>query len=118
MQPSTRSDRSAKRDAGPAFCGRSACRDDRSSGCVSEFAAAMAFDRPARLEFSATSKLMDLAISLRFDKSGSGTELHGTYEPRPKGLMALLFPLLRPMIRRDMSKQHQNLKSYCESQTH
>lgn len=31
--------------------------------------------------------------------------------------MAVLFPLLRPMIRRDMGKQHENLKALCESQT-
>ena len=75
------------------------------------------FDRPERLEFAATSKRMDLAISFTFTDAGSGTLVHGTFDPKPKGIMAVLFPLLRPMIRRDMAKQHQNLKALCESQT-
>ncbi len=74
------------------------------------------FDRPERLEFSATSNRMDLAISFTFTEAGSGTLVHGTFDPKPKGVMAVLFPLLRPMIRRDMAKQHQHLKAFCESQ--
>lgn len=74
------------------------------------------FDRPRRLEFGATSKRMDLAISFTFTEAGSGTLVHGTFDPKPKGVMAVLFPLLRPMIRRDMAKQHQQLKALCESQ--
>ena len=73
------------------------------------------FERPGRLDFSATSKRMDLAMSLTFTESASGTTMHLTVEPQPRGFMALLFPLLRPMIRRDMVKQHQNLKELCES---
>ena len=30
--------------------------------------------------------------------------------------MAVLFPVLRPMIRRGMAKQHQNLMALCEAQ--
>lgn len=74
------------------------------------------FDRPRRLEFAATSKRMDLAISLTFTESGTGTLLHGTFDPKPKGIMVVLFPLLRPIIRRDMAKQHQHFKALCESQ--
>ena len=74
------------------------------------------FERPERLEFSAISKRMDLAISLTFTETATGTLLHGAFDPKPKGIMAVLFPLLRPMIRRDMAKQHQNFKALCESQ--
>lgn len=73
------------------------------------------FERPERLEFSAASKRMDLAISLTFAEEGSGTIVHGTYRPKPRGVMAALFPLLRPMIRRNMAKQHQKFKALCES---
>ena len=75
------------------------------------------FDRPERLEFSATSKRMDLAISFTFTEDGSGTLVHGTFGPTPRGIMAVLFPLLRPMIRRDMAKQHQKFKALCEAQS-
>lgn len=74
------------------------------------------FDRPDRLEFEATSKRMDLAISFTFTDTDSGTVAHGTFVPKPKGVMTLLFPLLRPMIRRDMAKQHQRFKALCEAQ--
>ncbi len=73
------------------------------------------FERPARLEFNAASKRMDLAISLTFVAAGSGTVMHGTYVPKPRGVMAVLFPLLRPMIRRNMAKQHQDFKALCET---
>lgn len=75
------------------------------------------FDRPNRLEFVATSSRMDLAISFTFSEDDSGTLVHGTFDPKPKGIMALLFPLLRPIIRRDMAKQHQHLKALCEAQS-
>jgi hypothetical protein len=75
------------------------------------------FDRPGRLEFAATSKRMDINISYKFTATGSGTLAHGTFAPEPKGLMAVLFPLLRPMIRRDMAKQHEQFKVLCESQS-
>lgn len=52
-----------------------------------------------------------------FTEAASGTLVHGTFDPKPKGIMAVLFPLLRPMIRRGMAKQHQKLKAFCESQT-
>ena len=74
------------------------------------------FDRPAHLEFSATSKRMDLAISFAFTETGSGTLVHGEFDPKPKGIMAVLFPVLRPVIRRGMAKQHQNFKALCEAQ--
>ena len=74
------------------------------------------FDRPGRLEFDATSKRMDLAISFTFTETASGTLVHGEFDPKPKGIMAVLFPVLRPMIRRGMAKQHQNFKALCEAQ--
>ena len=74
------------------------------------------FDRPARLEFDATGKRMDLAISFTFTETDSGSLVHGKFDPKPKGIMMVLFPVLRPMIRRGMAKQHQKLKTLCEAQ--
>jgi hypothetical protein len=58
---------------------------------------------------------MDLTISLTFTETGSGALLHGEFDPKPKGIIALLFPVLRPMIRRRMEKQHQNINALCEA---
>ena len=68
------------------------------------------FDRPERLEFRSTSKRMDITISFTFAEDGSGTLVHGEFDPKPKGIMAALFPLLQPMIRRGMAQQHENFK--------
>ena len=73
------------------------------------------FDRPERLEFDVTSKAMDVHATFRFTKSKSGTRLDIAFEPQPKGIMTVLFPLLRPMIRRDLIKQHLKFKDYCEA---
>lgn len=71
---------------------------------------------PVHLEFDATSKRMNLAIAFTFTETDSGTLVHGEFDPQPKGIMAVLFPVLRPMIRRGMAKQHQNFKALCEAQ--
>ncbi len=59
---------------------------------------------------------MDLAIAFTFTETASGTLVHGEFDPKPKGIMAVLFPVLCPMIRRGMAKQHQNFKALCEAQ--
>lgn len=75
------------------------------------------FDRPERLDFSVTGKAMDVAAVFRFTEAGDGTTLSIEFEPHPKGIMRILFPVLRPLIRRDLAKQHLKFKDFCESQT-
>ena len=75
------------------------------------------FDRPARLDFSVTGKAMDVAAEFRFREAGDGTTLFIEFQPRPKGIMRILFPVLRPIIRRDLAKQHLKFKDFCESHT-
>ena len=75
------------------------------------------FDRPDRLDFSVTGKAMDVAAVFRFTEVGFGTTLVIEFQPHPKGIMKILFPVLRPLIRRDLVKQHLKFKDFCESQT-
>ena len=75
-----------------------------------------AFTRPQRFDVRATSKAMDLALSATFAETGSGTSIHAEFDPAPKGLMKVLLPLLLPMIRRDLDRQHQHFKALCESE--
>lgn len=74
------------------------------------------FDRPGRLDFDVTSRFMDVASTFTFTPSGSGTTLVIEFEPQPKGVMKVLFPLLSPVIRRDLRTQHLKFKTYCEAQ--
>lgn len=73
------------------------------------------FDRPERLDFSVTGKAMDVDARFRFDSPGSGTTLSIEFDPTPKGVMKLLFPMLKPLIRRDLAKQHEKFKHFCET---
>ena len=59
---------------------------------------------------------MDLGITFTFTKTPDGTTIIGEFAPRPKGVMRLLFPLLRPMIRRDMATQHARFVALFESE--
>lgn len=74
------------------------------------------FDRPERLEFNLTGKQMDVAISYRIGESDGTTTAVGTFDARPKGFMKVLLPLLLPLIKRDIAKQHVNFKNLCEAQ--
>ena len=75
------------------------------------------FDRPERLDFSVTGKAMDVAAMFRFTEAGAGTTLLIEFQPHPKGIMNILFPVLKPLIRRDLAKQHLKFKDFCESHT-
>jgi hypothetical protein len=43
-----------------------------------------------------------------------GTELESDFDFRPQGALMVLFPLLGPVIRRDVPKQYASLKALCE----
>jgi len=74
------------------------------------------FDRPGRIDFDVTGKLLDVASTFTFTASESGTRLVIEFEPHPKGIMKVLFPILSPAIRRDLRSQHLKFKAFCETQ--
>jgi uncharacterized protein YndB with AHSA1/START domain len=71
------------------------------------------YDRASRLVFEASGK-PDLTIVYTFTPTGEGTELGSEFDFRPRGALKVLFPLLGPVIRRDVPKQHASLKALCE----
>jgi uncharacterized protein YndB with AHSA1/START domain len=73
------------------------------------------FDRPDHLEFEVLNKRLDVAATFTFTEEDGRTRLNITFEPRPKGLMSALFPILKPLIRRDLAKQHLKFKDFCET---
>lgn len=75
------------------------------------------YDRPNRLDFSVTSKALDVAGMFRFTGAEEGTQLAIEFDPHPKGIMKALFPVLKPLIRRDLLNQHLKFKEFCEAQT-
>jgi uncharacterized protein YndB with AHSA1/START domain len=71
------------------------------------------YDRPSRLVFEANGK-PELTIACTFTPTDEGTELEGDFDFRPSGALKVLFPLLGPVIRRDVPKQYASLKALCE----
>ena len=71
------------------------------------------YDRPSRLELEASGN-PELTIACTLTPTGDGTELQSDFDFRPKGALKVLFPLLAPVIRRDVPKQYASFKALCE----
>jgi hypothetical protein len=73
------------------------------------------YERPKRLEFEVTGKQLDISVGFRFEAAGPGrSRMHGEFDMRPKGFMKLLFPLMKPLVRRDFPKQMAGFKGFVE----
>jgi hypothetical protein len=73
------------------------------------------YDRPSRITFEVTGKQMDITSTFTFTGDAQGTALQGAFDFRPKGALKVLFPLIRPMIKRDLPKQMQSFSAFCTS---
>ena len=71
------------------------------------------YDRPSRLVFEASGQ-PDLTIACTLTPTGEDTELESDFDFRPRGALKVLFPLLAPVIRRDVPKQYASFKALCE----
>jgi uncharacterized protein YndB with AHSA1/START domain len=71
------------------------------------------YDRPSRLVFEASGK-PDLTIACALTRRGEETELESDFDFRPRGVLKVVFPLLAPVIRRNVPKQFASLKALCE----
>ena len=73
------------------------------------------FDRPHRLGFALRGQKMDVDIAIVFTEAQGVTTISGTFEADTRGLMTVLFPFLKPLIRRQIAKEHVNFVRLCES---
>ena len=71
------------------------------------------YERPSRLVLEASGN-PDLTIAYNFAPTADGTQLESDFDFRPRGFLKVLFPLLTPVIRRDVPKQYASLKALCE----
>jgi uncharacterized protein YndB with AHSA1/START domain len=71
------------------------------------------YDRPSRLVFEASGK-PDLTIACTLTPTGEGTELESDFDFRPRGVLKMVFPLLAPVIRRDVPREYASFKALCE----
>jgi Polyketide cyclase / dehydrase and lipid transport len=75
-----------------------------------------AYQRPRKLCFFLNDKSMDVEIDITLVEEGNVTVLTGMFTPHTKGFMRLLFPILQPIIRRDIAKEHKKFIALCEAQ--
>lgn len=72
------------------------------------------FDRPERLVVG-TNDRMDIDTPYAFTAQGEGPRVVVTTEVRPKGLISVLSPLLRLLLRRELAAKYTTVKQACEA---
>lgn len=73
-----------------------------------------AFDRPTTLSFVINDDKMDVDIDYVLSEQDGKTTMTGRFNARGKGMMRFLLPLLVPLIRRDLAKEHVHFVRLCE----
>jgi uncharacterized protein YndB with AHSA1/START domain len=72
------------------------------------------YESPSRLGFEVTGKQFDITISFTVTESGDGSHVVEEFDFRPKGAMKAMFPLMHSAVRKDLAKQSQSFKRFCE----
>jgi hypothetical protein len=72
------------------------------------------YERPSRLAFEVTGKQLDITSEIRFSPAGDTTAIESRFDFRPKGFMKVIFPLMRPMVARDLPVQMERFAAFCE----
>lgn len=73
------------------------------------------YERPGRVVFEVTGKPLDITASFTITPRGEGAHVESRFDFRPKGSMKLMFPLMQSAIRKDIAKQSESFKRFCES---
>jgi hypothetical protein len=70
--------------------------------------------RPGLLVFEVTGGAFDITTSFAVTAAAAGSHVVSEFDFRPKGAMKLMFPLMGSAIRKDLARQSQNFKQFCE----
>ncbi len=73
------------------------------------------FERPSRLQFAIETDVMDIDANYSFEAHDDSTMFRATFEPTPKGIMRVLLPVLKPIIRREVTQHHREFSAACEA---
>jgi len=74
-----------------------------------------AHNRPEELSFVVHDAKMDIDIDYVLTEANGVTTMTGRFNAKGKGLMRFLLPLLVPLIRRDLAKEHAHFIRLCET---
>ena len=69
---------------------------------------------PELLVFEVTGKPLDITASFTIAPRGDGSHVVSEFHFRPKGAMKVTFPLMQSAVRKDLAKQSQSFKRFCE----
>jgi Polyketide cyclase / dehydrase and lipid transport len=70
--------------------------------------------RPELLVFEVTGGAFDITTSFAITAAGAGAHVVSEFDFRPKGAMKLILPLMQSAIRKDLARQSQNFRQFCE----
>jgi hypothetical protein len=73
------------------------------------------YRRPGNLRLRTSTRIMNVDGTFAFTPASGGTKLVMEFDAQPNGVMKLFFPLVLPMIKRDVMNQHLRFKEHCES---
>jgi hypothetical protein len=72
-------------------------------------------NRPGKLSFVVRDAKMAVDIDYVLTEADGVTTMTGRFNAKGKGLMRFLLPLLVPLIRRDLAKEHAHFVRLCET---
>ncbi len=72
------------------------------------------YERPGRVVFEVTGKPLDITASFTITPRGDGSHVESRFDFRPKGSMKLMFSLMQSAIRKDIARQSESFKRFCE----
>lgn len=72
-------------------------------------------NRPNELSFTVQADNMDVDINYVLTEADGETTMTGRFNARGKGMMKAMLPILVPLIRRDLAKEHANFIRLCET---
>ena len=72
------------------------------------------YERPGRVVFEVTGKPLDITAAFTITPRGDGSHVESRFDFRPKGSMKLMFSLMQSAIRKDIARQSESFKQFCE----
>ena len=72
------------------------------------------YREPELLVFEVTGNALDITASFTISARGEGSHVVSGFDFRPKSAMKLAFPLMQSAVRKDIAKQAQSFKRFCE----
>ena len=71
--------------------------------------------RPDRLTFTVTGRLLTIVARMRFEDAGGPTLLRAAFDVQPHGVTKVLLPAMGPVVRRDFRRALAGFGRFCEA---